>query len=119
MLPSEMSKKGECFVTANNQEIANEGQVTFPTYSKELVRTDQTWQVADIAKPLLSVGEECDKNQWAVFTKTGGFFYSLETGQVRHFDRNTNGAYVQEMWVPPPIGESPQVPVSGFPWPGR
>ena len=29
----------------------------------ECVRTDQKWQVASVGKPLLSVGEECDKDQ--------------------------------------------------------
>ena len=99
--PSAMSERGLCFVTANDQEVPNEGQVTLPTFSKELVRTSQTWQLAEIAKPLLSVGEECDQDQWVVFTKKGGMIYSLTTGETRWFERNKNGAYEMEMFIPP------------------
>ena len=113
--PSAMSERGLCFVTANDQEVPNEGQVTLPTFSKELVRTSQTWQLAEIAKPLLSVGEECDQDQWVVFTKKGGMIYSLTTGETRWFERNKNGAYEMEMFIPP----APDVVASGFPRPGN
>ena len=32
-----------------------------------------TWQVADVKKPLASVGRMCDAGNVAVFTKTGGY----------------------------------------------
>ena len=70
--PSEMSKQGMSFVMANGEEVPNDGQQTLPTFSENLVRTTQKWQVAEISKPLLSVGEECDLNQWVVFTSRGG-----------------------------------------------
>ena len=67
--PSQMSKEGICFVTATDDPVENEGEITVPTFSPELVRTDQRWQVADIKTPLLSVEEEVDKDQWVILTK--------------------------------------------------
>ena len=117
--PSAMSRRGEVFVTANNSEIPNEGQVTLPTFSKELVRTNKTWQIAEIAKPLLSVGEECDEDQWVIFTKYGGMIYSLSTGEVRRFERSKDGAYEMDHYIAPP-GPAPngEGPAPGFHWPG-
>ena len=80
-----------------------------PTVSNEGVVTDQRWQVADLVRPLCSIAEECDKNQWVCFNRYGGLILSLETGQVRHFT-GRDGSYEIDMWVPP---SSPSV--SGFP----
>ena len=73
--PSAMSRAGQSFIMANEEEVPNEGEVHLLTFSDELVRTDQRWQVADIGKPLLSVDEEVDKDQWVVLTRRGGFIH--------------------------------------------
>ena len=104
-----MCIRDRCFTLADNSEIPNEGEMTLPTFSPECVRTDQTWQVASVGKPLLSVGEECDKDQWVLFNKFGGMIFSLEKGAVRQFTRAPNGPYEMEMWIPPAQDES-----SGF-----
>ena len=110
---------GLCFTTANGGEVPNEGQKTLPTFSENFVRTNQRWQVADTAKPLLSVGEECDLDQWVVFTAQGGFIYHPQTQAVRYIKRDASTNYVYEisMWVPP----APQVAAQaqGFPGQGR
>lgn len=113
--PSAMSRAGQRFVTADDTEVANEGEVLLPTFSNELVRTNQRWQIADIAKPLLSVGEECDSNQWVVFTKRFGFIHSLSTGATRYFEREEDGSFGIDMWVPPPVPPSePGLPGRGM-----
>ena len=48
---------------ANEEEVPNEGEVHLPTFSDELVRTTQRWQLAEIGNPLLSVDEEVDKEE--------------------------------------------------------
>ena len=82
--------------------MANEGKQVSPTVSTEGVTTLQEWQVVDVTRPLCSVGEECDKNQLAIFSKTGGFFFNWATGDTRYFTRGADGVYETEMWVPTP-----------------
>ena len=97
-----MSKQGMSFVMANDEEVPNEGEVHLPTYSDELVRTEQRWQVADIGKPLLSVDEEVDKDQWVVLTRRGGFIHDPAQGATRYIQRGAEGGFTMEMSVPPP-----------------
>ena len=52
------------------------------------------------SKPLLAVGQECDKGQLAVFGANGGAFIDINTGAVRRLNR-VGGTYEGEMWVPP------------------
>ena len=54
--PSEMSRKGQCFVTASGGEIANQGEQVLPTYSDNWVKSDKTLQMADVHRTLFSVG---------------------------------------------------------------
>ena len=61
--PSAMSKAGECFASASNTEIPNEGELVLPTMSSEGVVTRQVWQVAEVTKNLLSIMEETDQDQ--------------------------------------------------------
>ena len=54
-----------------------------------------------ITRPLLSIGEECDKGNIVVFSKTGGAIIAENTGALRKFPRLQSGAYEIEMWIPP------------------
>ena len=85
--------------------MANEGEQVLPTYSDNGVRGEKVIQVADVHKTLFSVGEECDQNQWVIFTRRGGVIYSLETGAARPFGRQADGQYVHSIWLPPPGSE--------------
>ena len=76
--------------------------------------------MADVHKTLFSVGQECDEDQWVIFTKCGGVIYSLATGASRPFRRTPEGQYEMDIWVPPPGYESGlQANVSGFTRPGQ
>ena len=57
-------------------------------------------QLADISKPLLSITQECDKGQLAVFGAQGGALLDIHTGAIRHLARR-GGTYEGEMWIPP------------------
>ena len=98
-----MSKNGEVFTTADGGTVANEGEVALLTFTggpEDVVTTEQVWQIADVPIPLLSVGEECDKDQWVIFTKFGGMIQNLATGTVRDFGRSEYGNYEMDMYVP-------------------
>ena len=99
------SRAGRGFVSASKHVIPSLGEYDIPTQSPEGVWSRQRWQVApkgQIAKPLLSIGEECDKNQIVVFSKNGGAIINQATWAARKFPRLNNGTYEIEMRLPPP-----------------
>ena len=87
---------------ANEEEVPNDGEVHLPTFSDELVRTEQRLQIADIGKPLLSVDEEVDKDQWVIMTRRGGFIHDPAKGATRYIQRGADGGFTMDMSVPPP-----------------
>ena len=54
-----------------------------------------------MARPLLSIGEECNAGNFVLFGMSGGAIINQTTGAVRQFPRLPNGAYEIEMWIPP------------------
>ena len=81
--------------------MPHQGELKLPTVSNECVWTEQRWEVAPITRPLMSIGEECDKNQVVVFGAGGGAIVNLRTEEIRKFPRRPNGVYEIEMWIPP------------------
>ena len=80
--------------------MPNKGEMVVPMQSSEGVRTRQPWQVAPITRQLLSVGEECDRDNVVIFGRQGGAILNLTSGNLRRFSR-VNGTYEIEMWIPP------------------
>ena len=62
---------------------------------------------------LLSITEECDKGNLAVFGKGGGALINLRTLEVRHLER-VGGTYEAEMWVPSRSMEMEAAGAAGF-----
>ena len=113
VLPSQASMAGRNFIGADGADIINEGEQFFPTISPEGVRTMQRWNTAEITRPLLSITEECDKGNLAVFGKGGGALINLRTLEVRHLER-VGGTYEAEMWVPSRSMEMEAAGAAGF-----
>ena len=73
------------------------------------------WQVADVKKPLASIGRMCDAGNVAVFTDTGGYIVAQEEfkeelgrlkrkkGDKLHLKRD-KGVYSFSVWVDKPEG---------------
>ena len=98
------SKEGRGFVSASKHTIPCVGELDVPMQSPEGLWTRQTWQIAPegtVARPLLSIGEECDRGNVVVFGKAGGAIIHLESKTARGFPRKATGAYEIEMWLPP------------------
>ena len=70
---TEASRQGVKYVAANGQKIANVGQKTIQGITDEGMPLGMTWQIAEVKKPLASVGRMCDAGNVAVFTKDGGY----------------------------------------------
>ena len=114
------SRAGRGFVSASKHTIPSKGEYDVPTQSPEGHWTRQRWQIApsgSLAKPLFSIGEECDKDCYVVFSKRGGAIINEHTGAIRKFPRLANGTYEITMRLPPAsiITSASQ----GFPRPGR
>ena len=110
------SRQGVKYVAANGQRISNLGQRKIQGVTDEGTPLGMTWQVADVKKPLASVGRMCDAGNVAVFTKSGGYVVPGEymenvIGLLEKMDKSTlrmkreNGVYNFNLWVPrPPVG---------------
>ena len=72
------SRAGIKYVAANGTSIVNEGERRISGVTDDGIRLDMTWQVADVKKPLASIGRMCDAGNVAVFTDQGGYIVSKE-----------------------------------------
>ena len=66
--------------TADGQRISNLGQKTFEAVSEHGSALSQTFQIADISRPLMSVGELADAGNVVVFGRKGGYVLTLILG---------------------------------------
>ena len=102
------SRRGQKYVSASVDEIANEGEQRLPLVSNNGVVTEKRWQLAAATRPLQSVGETCDAGNRVVFGRGGGILQSLHTGEVTPFIRE-KGVYLMDMWIPPaPTSANPE-----------
>ena len=89
----------------------NLGQKKVQGVTEEGLSLGMTWQIADIKKPLASIGRICDAGNVAFFTKNGG--YVVQQGllgetieKIERQGRNAlrmkrdNGVYSFNLWVP-------------------
>ena len=98
------SKAGRGFVSASKHTIPSLGEFDVPVMSAEGHWTRQRWQIAPpgaIQKPLMSIGEECDKHNIVVFSNRGGAIINTDSGALRKFPRLDDGTYEITMTLPP------------------
>ena len=93
------SKSGQKYMTADGTKISNQGQKSFTTITEDGRAVGVTYQIADISRPLNSVGRICDKGNAVVFTKEGGYVMNLWSGERTRFSRE-EGVYILKTWVP-------------------
>ena len=98
--PSAMSREGRGFVVASGGELENQGQFTVPSVSNEGVWSNHLWQVANVTRPLLSIGEEADNGKLFAFGSRGGVAFNTVTSEVEFFPR-VDGTYEMTMHIPP------------------
>ena len=111
--PSPGSQRGQNYLSASNERIPNLGQQTLAVRTEEGVDATATFQIADVARPLNSVGKMCDLGKRVMFGKKGGVIWDIATGHMTKFRREADGVYELNLWMKE--GSSP----SGFTWPGK
>ena len=92
------SKRGQCYVSASGNRMANLGQKALKVQTNEGKDTAVVYQIADVSRPLTSVGKTCDKGSWVVYTQEGGFIMNLHTGERTSFERK-GGIYQLDLCV--------------------
>ena len=110
------SRQGVHYVAANGSKISNMGAKKIRGYTKERTPLDMTWQIAEVKRPLASIGKICDAGNTAIFTDRGGFIVPTESlkgliGRLEQTDQpvlrmnREQGVYNFDMWVPKPDGQ--------------
>ena len=94
------SRAGVYYTSADGGKIANVGQQNLPVALENGVRTVATFQVADVSRPLMSVGKVCEMGNRVLFGAGGGYILNIATGNATPFYKR-DGVYIFTMWIPP------------------
>ena len=99
VLESLGSRSGQKYFTADGTRIPNQGQKKFTSFTEEGRPVETTYQIAEVSRPLQSVGRICDNNKAVVFGASGGYILDLATNEKVAFCRE-QGVYMMRTWVP-------------------
>jgi hypothetical protein len=88
--PSQGSREGVRYVTANGETMANKGEKHIQVKTSEGHKCMLNMQVTDVKKPLMSVARICDAGHEVVFRSNGGTITHTGTGQTTKFQRIDN-----------------------------
>ena len=106
LVESNGSLNGMTYHTADGTRIPNLGQKTLETVSEDgSTQLSQTFQIADISRPLTSVGELADAGNLVVFGRKGGFIVNPDTGRRLNFQRG-HGVYLLKTWSQEPVSST-------------
>ena len=102
---NDRSRSGQHWVSATGHVIPNEGTQSVPALTSEGKLKPLSWQVGDITRPLLSVGEICDNGKRVVFGKMGGYIQCFspetQTWEVEHQFARRGHLYEMDVLIPP------------------
>ncbi len=90
---SPASRAGRGFIAANNKKIPNEGQTTVRIKGKDGIALRSLFQVAEVSRPLWSVGKLCDQGFDTKFNKHRAVITDETGKEVLVFERK-NGVYL-------------------------
>ena len=94
------SRAGVYYTSADGAKISNVGQQTLPVALENGVRTSAVFQVADVSRPLMSVGKVCEMGNRVLFGAGGGYILNIESGEATPFYKK-DGVYIYTIWIPP------------------
>ena len=98
---SEGSRRGQVYHSASGDKIPNLGQKSLDVVTNEGNEFRMTFQIADVTKPLTSVGAVTDAGDglnYVVFHRDGGWIAHPTTGKRTHFARK-DGMCVLQTWL--------------------
>ena len=110
LLPDYAVKEGEAtrqkvkYTTADGNIISNLGEIAVPFRTREGHKCGVTFQVCDVARPLLSVTALTEKGNKVTFNDSGGRIIGPGVKQCIDFAKR-DGVYVLDVYVPPFQGQ--------------
>lgn len=92
------SRMGQRFFTADGTKLPNQGEKVIKAFTADGRPVSMRYQVADVTKPLCSVGKIADKENLVCFDSSGGVIFNKQSGQMTPFTRE-QGVYLLRTWV--------------------
>ena len=92
------SRRGQAYIAAGHERIPNLGQQVLEVTTNEGREKKALYQVAEVTRPLTSVGSTCDQNNFVIYGPRGGCIYSLVNVSQTLFDRR-GGIYELDLWL--------------------
>ena len=89
------------YTSANGGRIKNRGQQLLPVELSNGTQSKALFQVADVARPLVSVAAVGATGNVVIFGVGGGVIRNIKTGADTPFLRK-DGIYIFQLWIPPP-----------------
>ena len=81
--------------------LPNLGEKRLNVVTEDGDEMTQTFQVADVTRPLSSVGEITDKGNIVVFGRSGGYIWNPQSRTTLPFQRE-QGVYQLQTWIQEP-----------------
>ena len=93
------SKRGQCFIIGDGNRLPNTGQkaLRLETEGAEPSVIESTFQIAKVARPLMSVGKICDAGMRVVFSDAVAIVEDSNKQEVCRFERDNGGLYVAKL----------------------
>ncbi len=89
------------FVAANNEPIVNHGEAVVVLQQESGAEVLNTFQVADVSRPLHSISKICDEGFEVRFTKTHATIITPQGREICRFERK-GGLYVAQLHLKNP-----------------
>ena len=87
---SDMSRKGQSYITAGDGRIPNQGQQSLRVVTNEGKQGNTCYHICNVNRPLTSITQTCDAGIYVICTSDGGYIYSLIDGSYTRFERHSN-----------------------------
>jgi hypothetical protein len=101
MVASQGSRRLQNFVVGNGQKVPNEGEVALNMECGG-VPLRSVFQVAEVTRPLMSVGRVCDQGMKCLFDDKSALVLAPDGTEVCRFERQ-GGLYVAKLMLKNPV----------------
>ena len=91
------SRREQKFLMGDGGRLPNQGQKHLKLGSEQCADISSTFQIADVTRPLMSVGKICDEGLTVEFAKTRAVVLDKDKKIVCIFERQSGGLYVANM----------------------
>ena len=103
------SRAGQGFIVGNGARVTNDGQsvLSLQGAGDKDPTMSTTFQVAEVSRPLMSVGRLCDKGFDVLFKKDRADVLAPDNTVILSFERQHGGLYVAKLRLKRPTAPAP------------